>query len=749
MVVYLIKEELELSGIIIKIFAVGKRDWASIKVRLDDDSFINMAGTIPGPAEGYPILAKGEYVTNNFGKQFKVRKATVVDEISEEGLVGFLENCIYAIGHKRAIDIVQMFGKDTMKIILFEPERLTEIKGITSRQLDRMTESMEENKNYLELFDFTNGKVTFTQAKNILRKYGDETINKLKENPYRLMYDIKGFGYIITDKLAIATGIETDSIFRIEATINYVLDDAEDSNGHCFLDKKMLQKKVIALLSKHNPEYKDKFEDKFEEAISCCEKNGHIFVENERVYKKKTYIEELLCAREIKKRLFDKVDVPNIKNLDKEIELIKKNGVYNKEQIQGIRNGLSSKISIITGGAGTGKTSMIKEIIRIAKKSNIDVILCAPTGKAAMRLKEACNHPASTIHRQNPRPYTLADCENELYQRISLDDECNSDEVDTINDSIVVIDEWSMVGIHLATRAFLTFKEASSIIFVGDPNQLASIEPGKLLKDMVECEKIPTTKLVECYRNEGAIVENANKINDGRTFSSLVFNNQFSFIESEKEDMLDNIMDQYDIIKKKGIDFSDICVISPMTASSTSGVAKINEKLRNYYNPYTKEKTFGAWRIGDRVMNTKNNYDIPVKNGLKTIRKGIFNGDIGTIIDAQFNPDAEEEEDRYFYTISLDDEENGIIIVNVDEMNKFILAYAMTIHKSQGSEYPYVIVSMNTDHWIMLKRNLFYTAVTRAKTKVILVGKKQAFQTAIRTKPDDKRNTTLIERINK
>ena len=182
MVVCLIKnKEIELSGIIIKIFAVGKRDWASVKVRLDDDSFINMAGTIPGPAEGYPILAKGEYITNNFGKQFKVKKATVVDEISEEGLVGFLENCIYAIGHKRAVDIVQMFGKDTMKIILFEPERLTEIKGITSRQLDRMAESMEKNKSYFELFNFTNGKVTFTQAKNILNKYGDEKISQKKK----------------------------------------------------------------------------------------------------------------------------------------------------------------------------------------------------------------------------------------------------------------------------------------------------------------------------------------------------------------------------------------------------------------------------------------------------------------------------------------------------------------------------------------------------------------------------------------
>lgn len=742
-------KEIELSGIIIKIFAVGKRDWASVKVRLDDDSFINMAGTIPGPAEGYPILAKGEYITNNFGKQFKVKKATVVDEISEEGLVGFLENCIYAIGHKRAVDIVQMFEKDTMKIILFEPERLTEIKGITSRQLDRMAESMERNKSYFELFNFTNGKVTFTQAKNILNKYGDETINQLKENPYRLMYDIKGFGYIITDKLAMATGIEPDSIFRIEATICYVIDDAEDSKGHCFLNKDDLKKKVVSLLSKHSPEYKEKFKEKFEESISYCEKNGHIFVENDRVYKKKTYIEEMFCAREIKRRLFDKVDIPNIKNLDKEIDLLKKKGTYNKEQIQGVKNGLSNKISVITGGAGTGKTTIIKEIIRIARKSKVDVVLCAPTGKAAMRIKEACNHSASTIHRVNPCPYKIEDYQNELYGKSSINKEDTSDELDMITDSIVVIDEWSMVGIHLAARAFLTFKDASSIIFVGDPNQLASIEPGKLLKDMVDCQKIPTTKLVECYRNEGSIIENASKINDGQTFSSLIFDNQFDFIECEKEDMLDNILEQYDEIKKKGVDFSDICVISPMTASSTSGVAKINEKLRDRYNPYTKEKTFGAWRIGDRVMNTKNNYEIPVRNGLRTIRKGIFNGDIGTIIDAQFNPDAEEDEDRYFYTVLLDDEENGIITINVEDMNKCILAYAMTIHKSQGSEYPYVIVSMNTDHWIMLKRNLFYTAVTRAKNHVILIGKKTAFQTAIRTKPDDTRNTTLIERINK
>lgn len=759
---------MELQGVILKVYATGAKDWASVQVKLNDGSRTIAAGVIPAPTEGFPIIMNGEYVNDpKYGRQFKARSSIVREEITSDGIKKFLYDCITGIGAKKADAVVDAFGKDTIRILKEDPGKLLGIPGIGKANIIKIEKSLEENKPFLDIFLLTNGGITFSQAKKILKEYGDKAISILQKDPFRLMYDIDGFGYKKVDKIACALGIKPDSKERVQATIYYVLNEAAGNEGHVFLPVKEMQKRVLKLLVGDIPDErhmkyferlipyfgrgKDVIDGIFKGrdfphdaefyryAVSCDHYTGiiaeaiasgmeekHLALDEENIYQYSLYSAEKYCADAIGRLLSrKKIKMPG---LNKRMSRIQKETDYNREQMMGIYHGLTNRISVITGGPGRGKTTVIKEIIRVWEDSgrNRRVILLAPTGRASQRMAEAAGEQASTIHMFRLKLQTEAEYAGE--------------------DDLVIIDECSMIDIQLAATCFHLFQGCAGIIFVGDADQLASIGAGKFLKDMIKCGRIPVTKLVKCYRNEGSIVKNSILINEGRSVSSLIEDEAFRIVEAEKDQMVASLIAEYDRILsikengKRKYNIADIGVFSPTNSVSTSSVAILNKALRDKYNPGTKENASRKWRVGDRVMQTKNNYKQLTDRGY-----GIFNGDTGQIINAVKDPFAEKEDEAFRYTVLFDDGRR--MNVSEAEMGDMTLAYAMTIHKSQGSEYPQIIIALNTDHYIMLERNLLYTAETRAKDGVTLIGSKKAVGIAMRTAPSGHRNSALAEKI--
>lgn len=760
---------MKMQGIISKVYATGHNDWASIRVKLNNGEKVMAVGTIPAPIEGFSVIMDGDYINDiKYGKQFKVKKALVKEKITGDGILSFMSDCINGIGKKKAELIVKQFQTKTIDILLHDPDQLLKISGIGNSNLLKIKKSVRDNQNYLDVFIATNGITTFRQAKKIYEKYKEKTLSILKNDPYTLMYDIDGFGYKKVDKLALSIGIKENSMERICAALYYILDEAQNNEGHCFLTMKEMQERILNLLCPLNdPENnlskkaktlydylgtaKEELDEIFRQdcslqniklyhwavkanaitytiadAVIFGVKDKKLELEEDRLYLYKIYEAEQNVAKTISDFLQSKPTI-EITDLDMQINILKTTTDYNKEQLQGIYNGLSSRISIITGGPGRGKTTVIKEISNIWDKQKTagEVYLCAPTGKAAQRLSESAQKTAYTIHMLNSK--------------------IKSGEVILKNNDLVIIDECSMINIYLANKCMNMFYGCSNIIFVGDVDQLASIGPGNFLKDMIKSKSIPVTELLECYRNNGSIVLNSEKVNKGLAVNLLVEDTQFQFINTVKENMIAEIIKQYDTflnIKDEMGNFcyqmKDIGILTPTNSVSTSGVTKINEALREEFNPYNKQNAFGKWRINDRVMCTKNSYHI-----LTSIGFGVFNGDIGTIQHVH-----QDNKGEYFYAVNFDDGKRAVIgNKTMDQI--MTLAYAITIHKSQGSEYPVVILAINTDHYIMLKRNLLYTAITRAKNKVMLIGSKKAVAKAIQTISDKQRNTTLMQRLQK
>ncbi len=753
---------MELQGVILKVYATGAKDWASIQVKLNDGSKMIAAGVIPAPSEGFPIIMNGKYVNDpKYGRQFRVRSSIVREEITSDGIKKFLHDCITGIGAKKADAIVDAFGKETIRILKENPRELLDIPGIGKANIIKIEKSLEENGPFLDIFLLTNGGITFSQAKKIRKEYESEAISVLQKDPYRLMYDIDGFGYKKVDKIASALGIKPDSAARVQATIYYVLNEAAGNEGHVFLPVKEMQKRVLKLLVGDIPDErhakyfeqlvphfgsgKDTIDGIFQKesfphdakfyryAVSCDHYTGiiaeaiasgmkekHLVLDGTNIYQYSLYSAEKYCADAIRRLLSrKKMKVPGLK---KRMARIQKKTDYNREQMMGIYNGLSNHISVITGGPGRGKTTVIKEIIRAWKYGGRDrrVILLAPTGKASKRMTEATGEQASTIHMFRVKMQTEAEYAGE--------------------DDLVIIDECSMIDIQLAATCFHLFQDCAGIIFVGDADQLASIGAGKFLKDMIECGQIPVTKLIKCYRNEGSIVKNSILINEGKSASSLIQDGNFCIVEADKNEMVASLIAEYDRILSKKYNIADIGVFSPTNSVSTSSVAILNKALRDKYNPATKENVFGKWRIGDRIMQTKNNYRQLTDKGY-----GIFNGDTGQIVNASRGLFSNNGDASFRYTVLFDDGRR--MNVSDTEMKDMVLAYAMTIHKSQGSEYPQVIIALNTDHYIMLERNLLYTAETRAKDGVTLIGSKKAIGIAMRTAPSGHRNSALAAKI--
>ena len=723
-------------------------------------------GNIPGAADGLCASLHGEKIIDpNWGEQIKVESAVIETSKDKDGIIAYLTSgFIKGVGPVMAEKIYNKFGMKTMDIINKEPERLLEISGISKKKLDKIIESHESNNIYTELYKILGGQVTAYQANRIIEFYGKKSVEIIKQNPYTLIYDLDGFGFVKADKIAKACGFTDLAPERIGAAIIFILQNLANSKGHCFSSTEAIEDEGIELL---NPipahiaelnsrrinlfkaairesadvweDVKDDFYKKWKITDENCDifnewmetrnqlldvfaasildevDKGHLILDEDpvdgiRIYWKKLYDAEQNVAHILSKLLTQK-SIKNIPSniISKKIDEVEAEQGYDlgSEQKDAIRMGVKNKMCIITGGPGRGKTTIIKTIADIWNDDHA-IILCAPTGRASQRMKESTGRNAETIHR------TILH--------------------DPPENKLIICDESSMLDIQIASK-FLSWatKYDNNIIFVGDVDQLPSVGPGAFFRDLIECKLIPTVKLETCYRNSGSIAINAERINKGKSMKNLQIDSNFVFIEKEKAIIQNEILKQYEEMRKTYIE-KDICVLSP-TKNSSSGVKQLNDAIRNTYNPYDAKKPQLKdcdFRIGDRVMQTKNNAKKEVeKDGL--IQYGVFNGDCGKIIDLDL--------DEGLYKIEFDD--GRIAYFDKIEMSTFILAYAMTIHKSQGSEYPVVILICNYQHYTMLKRNLLYTGETRAKEKVILIGEKRAVNAAIRDNEQILRNTRL------
>lgn len=746
----------------IKKIKFSNNGWAAINIELDDKTIISAAGNIMSPVVGYDIELEGEIENTDYGPQIQVVKSKLIKTKTKAGIISFLTSgLVKGIGPVTAEQMYAKYGNDTIDVFKENPDALLEFRGITPDKRDVIYASICENEKYESLCKLC-GRITPNQANKIIEKYGDEALKVLKKNPYQLIYDISGFGFMKVDEIAKSIGIPEESKARVGAALVHVLKTLSETDGHCFASMDLLCIEGINLLSPIpsnvcGTKFKNKFiSDVFQYADDWLDHRDeifkkykiketdqillnnwvdkrnrflelfadvildevdakHIVIDEDRIYWKELYDDECDCA----KILADLVRKKTIKNISRAdiLDRIKKaeeeNGYpLGKEQADAVLMGLTNRLSIITGGPGRGKTTIIKTILDIWNDDE-NVILCAPTGRAAQRMKESTERNADTIHRTKLR--------------------------EEPEGKLIIIDESSMLDIKLAAQ-FLRWatKHENNIIFVGDVDQLPSIGAGSFFRDLILCKMIAITFLKTGYRNYGSIAKNAERINAGKSFKNLIQDNDFIFKERSREEIEEEIKNTYLDLRKK-YDEKDICILTPMRQRSRSGANVINEKIRDLVNPFNAKSPSLAgcgFRVGDRIMQTKNNSKKEVfRDGL--IQYGVYNGDCGKII--EISPETNR--------LKVEFDDGRIANFEKYEAEDFVLSYAMTVHKSQGSEYPAVIIATSTEHFIMLQRNLLYTAETRAKNIVVLIGDSKAVNMAIRNTDYKERNSKLRLRI--
>lgn len=709
------------------------------------------------------IIIEGDFVIDKtYGKQIEIREIETESSVA----AGFLAKRVKGVGAKLANDIVETLGEDCIGKIIENPEVLYKVKGIKKKKFAMIASSIKENKNLdltMDILSYFNNDITEFQIDKIIGacEKGKKTFKQIKENPYWLIEHIEGFGFKKVDKLARAAGVEEFSKERTRAAIAYSLQQMSNSKGHVYSDMQMLcieaaelllgypagySKRVInslrgyideeqeeeihELLKKQDKDgtlkkWKENYEtlldvmaDVLADEMEKPEEEKLIIVEEERIYWSYLYHAEVKSAKiiadigwKVSTKPIEKKSIARaIHKLEEEEEC-----AFSEEQKLAVYTSLEHRISIITGGPGRGKTTILKAIMR-AWNDDKNLVLLAPTGRAAKRMAEATGHPASTIHR---------------YRGMKKENE-------TMRNKLVIVDETSMIGILLGYSLLSMVKDAN-IILVGDVDQLASVEPGCFMKDMIDSSAIAVSWLTKGFRNGGSIAKNADRINHGKGLKYLEQDADTVFLKSEPENIEAGIINFYKNARKH-YSPSEIGILSPMKVRGEGCVESINRAIREHFNPATlaNPNNESGFRIHDRVMHIKNDYNKVLTAEDWTQVKGVFNGDLGEVI--SHNEDTEQ------LKILFDDGSTGYF--SYSEMkNNFILAYATTIHKAQGSEYKAVSVVLNKQHAFALNRKLFYTAVTRAKEFLFIIGQEDAYYLTVKNNDDAKRNSGLKDRI--
>ena len=707
----------------------------------NDDGEVTCVGNLHYISEGELVEVQGEYTMHSmYGMQLKISSYEVKDPedlLSIEKYLG--SGAIKGVGAALAGRIVKKFREDTFRIMEEEPERLAEIKGISEKKAREIAVQVEEKKDmrkamiYLQKYG-----ITTTLAAKIYQYYGQNVYKVLEENPYQMADHIQGIGFKTADEIAMHIGLHTYSDFRIRSGILYTLQQSL-TEGHIYLIREVLLHQAAELLEIEITNMEKYLMDLAMEKKIVLKEGA----DGVRVYTSHFYYAELRTAKMLHdlQLHYEEADIV----MEKRISEIEKRTGMELDEMQrlAIKTAVQNGVMILTGGPGTGKTTTINSMIQYFESEHMDFLLAAPTGRAAKRMAEATGYEAQTIHRLlevsgNPEDENSRNG----FQR---------NEENPLETDVIIIDEMSMVDLPLMQSLLKAIMPGTRLILVGDGNQLPSVGPGSILKDMIKSECIPIVKLTKIFRQaqESDIVMNAHKINRG---DSVILDNKskdFFFLKRQDPNVIISVV--LTLIQKKMPKYVnatpyDIQVLTPMR-KGLLGVERLNTILQQYLNPPAPgkmEKEYGGkiFRVGDKVMQIKNNYqlewEITTKYGLVVDKgMGIFNGDMGIIT----------EINTYTETVEVEFDEKRRVKYSYELLEELEHAYAITIHKSQGSEYPAVVIPLLSGPRQLFNRNLLYTAITRAKSCVTIVGSDVTFQQMIDNVNEQNRNTSLDERI--
>ena len=705
----------------------------------NSDNEVVIVGCMPTLSVGESIEVEGKWINHKiYGTQFEVNKFMPVTPTSLEGIYVYLSSgMIHGIGEKMAKRIVDKFGVNTLDVIQNAPERLKEIEGIGSKKINQIVKSYEENRELRNIIiELSPYGITPNYCMKIYKKYKNKAIETINKNPYKLAEDIRGIGFKIADNIAGNIGIEKDSKDRVSQGILYTLNQSLGS-GHTYLPKNVLIQDAVKLLEVNAI--------LVEECIMGLAYDQKVHIEklnkDELIYLIPYYLSENGVCKQIIKLSQCEFENLNI-DIDKEIKRVEKEESIElaRNQYIAVKEAIESGVVIVTGGPGTGKTTTINTIIKVFENNSKDVVLAAPTGRAAKRMSETSNKEAKTIHRLLEMGYATDSDELQFMKN----------EEEPIKADVIIIDEVSMVDILLMYSLLRAIKPGTRVILVGDSDQLPSVGAGNVLKDMIESNVINVVRLNEIFRQarESMIVVNAHKINNGEPLHLNSKGKDFFFIRKDtNEDIMSEIIGVVNerLPKFYKLDkLKDIQVLASMRKGDL-GVSNLNVELQKHLNKPEKfkvEETFSkrTFRVGDKVMQIKNNYTKKWETEDRSDSgEGVYNGDIGYIYHI-------DKDKKKVYVIF---DQIKIVSYGYDELDELEHSFCTTIHKSQGSEFPVVVIPITWAPPMLLSRNLLYTAVTRAKNLVVLVGDVKYLEYMIKNNRTNDRYSNLSNKLNK
>lgn len=699
------------------------------------NNLVTAVGVFPPVEEGEYLEMQGEHVVNNkFGEQFNVSECKIVQPDSVESIYRYLSSGLfYGVGEVTAKNIVNTFGARALEYIEKDPVKLSQVKGLSLKKAMAINEAFIVHKEqqatilYLQNFD-----ISLNLALKIYKTYGDGTKRIIEKNPYQMVEDVDGVGFITADKIALKMGFDQYSRFRITAGIGHVLQEGASKNGHTYLERREVVSEVCRLLKMNEEEYRYMVDGIILDnvvmgKIVIIEEGGEECVMLTRMYENENGIARCLADMLVSA---EEIDL----NIDADIDEYQKGkGItLHENQIEAIKNCVKYGVNVITGGPGTGKTTIINCILTILKKQYMRTVLCAPTGRASKRLAEATGEDAKTIHRLLDLDFTGGKGHFTYNEDTKLDAD------------VVVVDEVSMCDEYVFYALIRAIKRGGRLILVGDKDQLPSVGAGNILSDIIASGLVPVNYLTYIYRqsDDSLIISNAHKVNEGKM--PTIDNKSKDFFVDAQTDTADMLKNCIDLVTKRLPSFSklapkDIQVLCPMK-KGVIGVENINIEMQKALNPPDSSKgelRAGAniFRVGDKVIHTVNNYQMEWLSPDGLSGSGIFNGDIGYII----------EVNKSAPSLKVEFDDGKIATYKQENLDEIALAYAISIHKSQGSEFPAVIIMVSGGNPFLMTRNLLYTAITRAKQIVVIEGSKESLAKMVKNDYTAKRNTLLTQ----
>ncbi len=724
---------MEIQGIVEEIIFTNKENGYTIASIDHDMELLIVVGYMPLVKEGEMMRFVGEpSFHKTYGEQFKVSSCEVMEPTETKSIMKYLASgIIKGIGPSLAERIVKEFGEDTLDIIRYNPTKLLKVQGIGQNKLDMIVKSYAATRAMSDIVMFLQKyEVSLAYATKIYNEYREKTIDKVTENPYILAEEIKGIGFRMADDIAKLMGVDKDSPYRIYSGIKHVM-TLITNQGHTYSYEEALIKEASEILFVS----KECIKTELTELIIKGELHRTMFDDVSVIYLTPYYNAELYVCKKISKLTYSQIEMMMV-DVEKEIDLCEKEGSIElaDQQKESISQSINQGVMVITGGPGTGKTTIINSIIDIFERQNLKVLLAAPTGRAAKRMSEATKHEAKTIHRL--LEYQFSDAGYLAF---------NKDRDNPLVADLIIIDEASMLDIMLTNNLLDAISDGTRVIFVGDVDQLPAVGAGNVLSDIIESGFIKTVALTEIFRQaqESMIVTNAHKINTGQIPIVNEKDKDFFFIkQNSAKGVIDTIVG---LCKERLPNFykfdsvKDIQVLAPMK-NSPAGVINLNQCLQHALNPPSQakaEKPFGdtIFREGDKIMQIKNNYNIEWKERYTHNRgKGVFNGDIGYI--------QEVNKERKTLLVLFDDDRE--VEYEFGQLDELVLSYAVTVHKSQGSEFPVIVMPLFNVPPMLRNKNILYTAITRAKSLVVLVGTEIQLKGMIQNVSHARRNSGLI-----